>query len=153
MPFVVYSANNGANMKKSIISGAIITALGLLIAFGPQFLFKVCSTSCGCCGDIPTCHWSARAEIGLGMLIAALGLCFVVLNDSKTQLGLMIGVFFSGIIALAIPHALIGGCEMRTMACHRVAFPALTVLCSILIIGSALYTVLKELKKSPAANR
>jgi hypothetical protein len=87
------------------------------------------------------------------MLIAALGLCFVVLNDSKTQLGLMIGVFFSGIIALAIPHALIGGCEMRTMACHRVAFPALTVLCSILIIGSALYTVLTELKKSPAANR
>jgi hypothetical protein len=139
-------------MKKSIISGAIITALGLLIAFGPQFLFKVCSTSCDCCGDIPTCHWTAHAEIGLGLLIAALGLCFIVFNDSKTQLGLSIGVFFSGIIALFIPHGLIGGCEMKSMACHRVAFPSLTILCVILIIGTALYTVFTEFKKTPASN-
>ena len=138
-------------MKKSIISGAIITVLGLLIAFGPQFLFKVCSTSCGCCGDIPTCHWSARAEIGIGMLIAALGLCCIVFNDSKTQLGLMIGVFLSSIIALAIPHALIGGCEMKSMACHRVAFPAITVISAVLLAGSALYTVLSEVKRSPVA--
>jgi hypothetical protein len=138
-------------MKKSIISGAIITALGLLIAFGPQFLFKVCSTSCDCCGDIPTCHWSARAEIGIGMLIAALGLCFIVLNDSKTQLGLIIGVFLSSIIALAIPHALIGGCEMRDMACHRVAFPAITVIGAVLLAGSAVYTILTEVRKTPVA--
>jgi len=138
-------------MKKVIISGGIITVLGLFIAFGPQFLFKVCSTSCSCCGDIPTCQWTARAEIGIGMLIAALGLCFIVLNDSKTQLGLMIGVFLSGIVALAIPHALIGGCEMKTMACHRVAFPAITVICAVLLIGSAVYTILTEFRKSPAA--
>ena len=30
-------------MKKFLIINVIITALGLLIAFGPQFLFKVCS--------------------------------------------------------------------------------------------------------------
>ena len=136
-------------MKKSIICGAIITALGLLIAFGPQFLFKVCSTSCSCCGDIPTCHWSAQAEIGIGMLITALGLCLIVFNDSKTQLGLMIGIFLSSIIALAIPHALIGGCEMQTMSCHRVAFPAITVIGAILLAGSALYTVLTEFRRSP----
>jgi len=138
-------------MKKVIISGGIITVLGLLIALGPQFLFKVCSMSCGCCGDIPTCHWTARAEIGIGMLIAALGLCFIVLNDPKTQLGLMIGIFLSGIVALAIPHALIGGCEMKTMACHRVAFPAITVISAVLLIGSAVYTVLTEFKKPSAA--
>jgi len=138
-------------MKKSIICGAIITTLGLLIAFGPQFLFRVCSTSCSCCGDIPTCHWSARAEIGIGMLIAALGLCLIVLNDSKTQLGLMIGIFFSSIIALAIPHVLIGGCEMKNMACHRVAFPAITVIGAVLLAVSALYAVLSEFRKTPVA--
>jgi len=141
-------------MKKNIIGiicGASASVLGLLIAFGPQFLFKVCSMSCSCCGDIPTCHWTARAEIGIGMLIAALGLCFIVFDDSKTRLGLMIGIFLSGIIALAIPHLLIGGCEMRTMACHRVAFPAITVICAVLLIGSAVYTVLTEFRKSPAA--
>jgi hypothetical protein len=139
-------------MKKSIISGAIISVLGLLIALGPQFLFRVCSTSCSCCGDIPTCHWTAQAEIGLGLLIAALGLCFIVFNDSKTQFGLSIGVFFSGIIALFIPHGLIGGCEEKSMACHRVAFPAITVLCAVLIIGTALYVYFTEIKKSPAVN-
>jgi len=139
-------------MKKSIICGSVITVLGLLIAFGPQFLFKVCSSAgCSCCGDIPTCHWTARAEIGIGMLIAALGLCFIVFDEKKTQLGLIIGVFFSGIIALAIPHSLIGGCELKTMACHRVAFPAITVIGAVLLAGSALYTVLSEFKKPAAA--
>jgi hypothetical protein len=85
------------------------------------------------------------------MLIAALGLCCIVFNDSKTQLGLMIGVFLSSIIALAIPHALIGGCEMKSMACHRVAFPAITVISAVLLAGSALYTVLSEVKRSPVA--
>ena len=132
-------------MKKGIIFGTVVIVLGLLIALGPQFLFKVCDTSCGCCGDIPICHWSARAEIGIGMLVAALGICFIVFNDSKTQLGLMIGVFLSSIIVLFIPHALIGGCEMKSMACHRVAFPALTV--ESVLVFSALIIVCLEMKK------
>jgi len=61
------------------------------------------------------------------MLIAALGICLIAFNDSKTQLGLWIGLFLASIVALAIPHALIGGCDMMNMACRRIAFPALTV--------------------------
>jgi hypothetical protein len=134
-------------MKKGIIFGTVVIVSGLLIALGPQFLFKVCGTSCGCCGDIPICHWSARAEIGIGMLISALGICFIVFNDSKTQFGQIVGVFLSGIIALFIPHALIGGCEIKDMACHRIAFPALTVESVILLIFSAIIAVYLEMKK------
>jgi hypothetical protein len=135
-------------MKKAIISGAVVITLGLLIAFGPQFLFKVCVAHDDA---FPRCHWSAQAEIGIGVLIAALGICFIVFGDSKTRLGLSIGIFLAGIIVLSIPHALIGGCGMMTMACRRVAFPAITLIGIVLLVYSAVIAVFIEMKKPPVA--
>ena len=198
-------------MKKSIVFSAVIIVLGVLIAFGPQFLFPVCKLGMssatanasatdvivesaedgeliastrdedhaadvaaseadtevaaaasivvddccaepeesGCCGtsqsSYPVCHWSARAELGLGFLIIALGLCMLVFCDPKTQLGLAIGTFFAGFIALGIPHTLIGGCDSLSMACHKTAFPALTAISIILLICSAAFVVVLEL--------
>jgi hypothetical protein len=121
-------------MKNRIASGAVTIALGLLIALGPQFLFKVCAiTGHG----FVRCHWSAQAEIGVGMLIAALGAALLLFKESAIRLGLAIGVFFSSVIVLCIPHALIGGCGMMTMACRRAAFPALTAAGFIALAGSA----------------
>jgi hypothetical protein len=155
-------------MKKAVISGAAVLVLGLLIALGPQFLFKVCGQTMaaaaagemadccavpeesGCCApaasSLPVCHWSARAEIGIGLLIAALGACMIVFTDPKTQLGLLIGVFMASLVALAIPHALIGGCGSMAMKCRRVAFPALTVESVILLIFSAVMVVVVAIK-------
>ena len=159
-------------MKRSIIFGSVVTVLGLLIALGPQFLFKVCDpvmTSSGeaedcctipeaddCCtptvSAFPVCHWSARAEIGVGLLIATLGICMLVFTDIKTQLGLVIGVFFAAIVALFIPLTLIGGCSSMSMACHKVAFPALMVESIILIIFSVAIVVYSEMKKPSVTN-
>ena len=230
-------------MNKNIIISIIITALGLLIAFGPQSLFKVCSPKamqtesdcinhnggygagsalsdccsskqnshknnnavitgacggpcgigCGCgnsgncagegCGTLggicgegktaasdncgsengscgcgkksityPTCHWTAQAVLAFGFLIAALGLCMIVFMDIKIHLGLIIAIFFSGIAVLFIPHGLIGGCEMMTMACRKIAFPAITIIDAILLALSAAYTVFIVVKKTPAEN-
>jgi hypothetical protein len=135
-------------MKKSLIVGSVVIVLGILIAMGPQFLFKVCLAHNGA---FPLCHWSAQAEMGLGMLVTALGLCLIIFTDPKTQLGLIIGIFLTGIIVLGIPHALIGGCAVKTMACRRVAFPALTVEGVILLVYSAIMAAYIEMKKMPAA--
>jgi hypothetical protein len=135
--------SKGDIMKKIIITGAAVIALGLLIALGPQFLFKVCEHGED---SFPRCHWSARAEIGIGFLIAALGVCMIVFTEPKTSLGLSIGIFLSGIIALSIPHALIGGCGMMAMQCRKVAFPALTVESVILLVFSAVLVVIYEMK-------
>jgi hypothetical protein len=132
-------------MKKNVFS-AFVIMLGLLIALGPQLLFKVCSIHGG---TFPLCHWSARAELGMGMLIAALGICLMVFTDPKTQLGLYIGIFFSSIIALSIPNALIGGCNVKTMDCRRVAFPAITIISVIALVFSAFMAVYIEIKKPP----
>jgi len=132
-------------MKKSIIFGAIVIALGLLVALGPQFLFKVCAAHSGA---FPLCHWTARAELGMGMVITALGICLIVFDDPKTRIGLTIGIFFTSIMVIGIPHALIGGCKGDTMACRRVAFPAITVVGIVLLVFSILIVVYSEMKKT-----
>ena len=118
-------------MKKNKING-VVAILGLLVALGPKFLFRVCES--GCCADVSQCYWSAQALLGMGMLITALGICFFIFTDPNTQIGLLIGVFLSGIVAISIPHSLIGGCPEPTMACRRVAFPVVTVICIILLV-------------------
>jgi hypothetical protein len=124
-------------MKIRIFGGAAVIALGLLIALGPQYLFKVCEPM----GEnFMKCHWTAQAEIGAGALIAALGIALIVFASSKIKLGLVIGVFAAGVLALLFPHALIGGCAMHAMQCRKIAFPALTVVSILLLIGSGLYT-------------
>jgi len=164
-------------MKKVIISSAIVIILGLLIALGPKFIFKVCDpnmtstesassasadadccaepATSSCCGpalsDLPICYWSSQAEIGMGLLIVALGACMIVFTEQKTHLGLLIGVFFSSIVALAIPNFLIGGCSSMTMRCHRIAFPALTIESAVLLVFSAIMITLIAIKKSPEA--
>jgi len=136
-------------MKKIIICGSIIIVLGLLIALGPQFLFKVCAHKED---SYPHCHWSAQAEIGIGLLIAALGACIIVFTDRKTHLGLLIGAFLASIIALAIPNMLIGGCGMMSMQCRKIAFPALAVESVVLLIFSAIMITVIALKLSSNAN-
>jgi hypothetical protein len=126
-------------MKNRIISGGAVIIFGLLIALGPQFLFKVCPAADGM---YMKCHWSARAEIGVGgPLIAGLGIALIFFANPKIRLGLSIGVFLSGVLALLIPHALIGGCVMHTMPCRKIAFPAITVIGILLLITMALNTL------------
>jgi len=130
-------------MKKAIIFGTVVIILGLLIALGPKFLFKVC----GPMGEgVSHCHWSAQAEIGMGFLIVALGACMLVFTDPKTHLGLAIGTFLASIIALAVPHFLIGGCGSLGMKCRRIAFPALTVESVVLMVFSAIMVCIIVMK-------
>jgi len=130
-------------MKKAIITGSVVIILGLLIALGPQFLFKTCAH-----GETgyPHCHWSAQAEIGIGLLIAALGTYMIVFTDRKTHLGLLIGIFLASIVALAVPNFLIGGCGMMTMQCRKVAFPALTAESVVLLAFSAIMTTVTTIR-------
>ena len=130
-------------MKKRII-GIVFIVPGLLLALGPQFLFKVCPVM----DDLfMKCHWTAQAEIGIGAVIAALGVAMVLFANLKTRLGLTIGILLSAIHALLIPHVLIGGCAMESMPCRKIAFPAITVISILLLIGGAFYTLHLARKK------
>jgi len=124
----------GNKNKRALITGLVTIILGMLIALGPQTLFKVCGHGEG---GFPLCHWSARAEIGVGLLIASLGICLFAFSDLGTHLGLSIGIFLTSIIALFIPLVLIGGCNGMDMACRRVAFPSITMISLVLLVFTA----------------
>jgi hypothetical protein len=122
-------------MRNRIVSGGAVVVLGLLAALGPQFLFRVCPVM----GDmVMRCHWTAQAEIGVGALIAALGIALMIFASPGIRLGLSIGVFLSGVLVLLLPHVLIGGCPSPFMECRKIAFPALTVIGILLLITAAL---------------
>jgi hypothetical protein len=132
-------------MKNRVIGGGATIILGLLIALGPQFLFKVCGLTAE--GGFMRCHWSAQAEIGVGALIAGLGAAFIFFANPKIRLGLTVGIFLSGVLALLVPHGLIGGCAMHTMPCRKVAFPSITVIAILLLIGTVLNAAYLARKK------
>jgi hypothetical protein len=83
-----------------------------------------------------TCHWTAQAEIGVGMLIALLGFLLICCPVKDIRLGITAGMCGAGILALLFPHVLIGGCQAESMACNTTAFPILSVLGILTLAGS-----------------
>lgn len=133
-------------MKRNIISGGAAVLFGLLLALGPQFLFKICGSSHNS-EQLQFCYWAARGEIAAGILIAALGIFIILLSDIKVQMGLTISIFLAGIVALLIPFRdFYGFCADTSMRCNTVTFPALVVICSLLIIGTVVNTIYLEKK-------
>lgn len=131
-------------MKRNLICGGAAILFGLLIALGPQFLFKTCGIHDD---DVPVCYWAARAEISMGILIAALGVYLIFFTNIKVQLGLTISIFMSGIVAGLIPFDIFFGvCKDTSMVCYRVTLPALTVISALLIIGAVVNMMLLEKK-------
>jgi hypothetical protein len=127
-------------MKNRMLSGIVAIALGLAISWGPQFVFKVCEPiglHLPAGERFMTCHWTAQAEIGVGMFIALLGLFLICCPAKDVRLGVTVGIFGAGVLALLFPHVLIGGCRMETMPCRIIAFPALSVLGVLVLTGAA----------------
>jgi hypothetical protein len=123
-------------MKNRAISGIGAIIAGLLISLGPTYIFKVCEPMMG--GRFMKCHWTAQGEIGVGILIAALGVLLLIFKSGKTRLGLSVAASLTGFLALSLPHSLIGGCESETMPCRAMAFPTLTVLGVLVTVGCGL---------------
>ncbi|MDR3237502.1 MAG: DUF4418 family protein [Spirochaetia bacterium] len=131
-------------MKKRLIFGIPQIAIGLLIAVGPAALFPVCETAHGAHGVhgmMMKCHWTMRAELGIGLVIAVLGILNILFSSGRVRLGLSLSLLLNGFLLLLVPTALIGVCGGH-MACHTLTMPALSVLSVISIAVSAINAIL-----------
>ncbi len=90
---------------------------------------------------VMTCHWTARAELGIGFVIAILGVLLIVLQSAQIRIGIHISLTLNGILALLIPNTLIGVCKHPHSQCHSLTLPALTIL-SIVVILAAIINVI-----------
>jgi hypothetical protein len=122
-------------VKNRIILGSIVTILGLMLAAGPWYIFKVCGSSM-------KCFWTGRAELGIGVLIIILGILNMVVSSIQVRLGLNLALIFVGILSALIPTWLIRVCSMPKMNCHAVAAPSIlfiSILVTLLALGNVFY--------------
>ena len=149
-------------MKTRIIFGALIIVLGLPVAIGPQTMFKPCQNMLKVTNgqinedgevvitrEVPMrCVWGARSLMGIGGMIALLGVAMIVFTSVKIRLGLAIGTLFSGIIALFIPtNVLVGVCIRAEMLCRQGFTQAVTSISILSIAVCVLYIVMLVRKK------
>ena len=123
-------------MKNRIIFAAAFVLLGLLVILAPTVLFPVCESEMKM-----ACFFTKKAEIGAGLVIAALGVIYFFLKNKDIRLGISIAQFLNAGLVLAFPVKLTGLCKMSDMACRVKTYPALIVLSVLLALTAAVNIV------------
>lgn len=125
-------------MKKNLVFSITLLLLAVLVAAAPYSFAKVCDVS----EKVMKCHWTARAELFLGISTALLALLRFCGNSKYLRLGLDAGIIANAAGIILFPTLLIGVCGMPSMHCHSVTQPTLIVLGILLLAVSAVDTVL-----------
>ncbi|MBW3091433.1 DUF4418 family protein [Bifidobacterium sp. 82T10] len=108
--------------------------LGALIAVAPQTFAYVCKVEDGM---KMACHYTAQAALGIGVVIALLGVIGLFV-EPKVRAGLNIAVALNALLAVAVPTVLIGVCKGAMMHCHMVTLPTLIVLGALAVVFAAI---------------
>jgi hypothetical protein len=122
------------------VLAAGLILLGVLIAITGWYIFPVCEmdgkfveTKAGKLLPMP-CGYTARAETGLGALVALAGIGLLGLTsyDSRRAFGVMTAGL--GVVVLLVPTALIGMCAAPDHICRVATQPALILLGGITVL-------------------
>ena len=131
-------------MKNKLITIITYLAAAILFIVGPKTIFKVCEV-----GEKPMlCHWSTRAEIGIAIILIVVAILYFLAKTVREKIFVISISIVVIIVSVLIPSILIGGCNMKTMACQSITFPAFYLISSILIIYSVIniYYLIKSEK-------
>jgi hypothetical protein len=118
-------------MKMFWLAALLLVALGAVVAIAPWTFAPVCEvqglwvqTAQGKLLPMP-CGYTARAEIGVGSMIAFSGaaLMFVKTANPRKVLGVFAGAL--GVMAIALPTYLTGVCALASHSCRTTTEPVL----------------------------
>lgn len=140
-------------MNRVFIS-ILIIIVGLLVILIPTTILPVCPPSevisaatdthnhnHGVMLKFMKCHWAGQAEIGIGIVIAVLGLFMLLAKSPLVRLGISLSLLAIAGLVAAIPTLLIGVCPGEMMPCHMGTLPALLLLSAILFIIAAINAI------------
>jgi len=128
--------------------GLVILGLALVIGILP--MVTECSTVMKLANGMTTpmkCHWTAIAELGMSIPLAALGglLFFGKRKETRQSLSVLGAVL--GVFVVLFPTTLIGVCASNMMACRNLMLPAL-VLSGILVVAACLALFISSFRMS-----
>ncbi len=136
-----------------IIAIALIV-LALILIVVPSFFTcasqgKAIQLSSG--KNIPMkCLWTSRAEIGLGVLLLAVGVLFFVSRSLGSRRSLSILTVILGVLVVLFPTALIGVCMNPNMQCAAVMKPILLLIGIVIGVSGISGTALTFTRKPQA---
>jgi hypothetical protein len=137
------------------VLAVILAILAILTAVIPQF------GDCESQGKMLTlpngkqvsmkCHWSARAEIAMGIPLLGVAGALGFSRRKETRRALTLVGLLLGALVIAIPNLLIGVCSGPDMTCRVILYPATLLLGGLIIVGSLVGFVWNEVKAEPQA--
>jgi hypothetical protein len=153
-------------MRNKYISAFLCLGMGILYIAVPHTLLPVCEyaeTAMGGHAAIASpmghstqshmaCFWTARAELGLGMLIIFGGLLPALSNSIEQRLGITLMFAASSVLGAAIPAVLIGVCPGETMPCRAGTLPALLILSGLFFLFSLLNVLFLNKRRKAGGN-
>lgn len=114
------------------IIAIVLIVAGLVLIFVPSYY--TCAAH-GKAIELPSgksipmkCLWTARAEIGLGVLLLAVGAFLFISRKLESRRFLSILALILGIFIILFPTALIGVCINPDMSCVVVMKPTLLLI-------------------------
>jgi hypothetical protein len=126
--------------------GALLVLLGIIIILTPWIIFPVCEMhgmymvlQSGVKMPMP-CGWTARAETGVGALIAVAGGLLIARRTPETKQAVGVFSIAAGVLVILLPTVLIGMCRLADHPCRQLTLPALEILgAAVIIIGGYLF--------------
>lgn len=118
--------------------GIILVVLGLLLSILPNY------TDCASHGVYMTvmgkqlpmvCHWSARAEMVVGIPLIFVGVIMTFTHSKTGFLTLSVLGLVLGVLAITLPLYIIGTCSGPTMTCNTVMKPIILWFGSLVVLG------------------
>ena len=130
------------------VVAVLVVAMALVVGIAPQFTHCKTGSTMGAnasnatlASDATTgagaaaaakatpmrCYWTARAELGLALPLAAAGVLFFFSRRKETCRALAVLVCALGVVALLLPTVLIGVCENGSAVCNTAMRPILLV--------------------------
>ena len=93
------------------------------------------------------CHWSAIAEIAVGIPLLASGVMLLVTKQKSVKLSMGVMGIVLGAMAALIPAYLIGVCGLATMICRMVMLPAILLASGLVVLAGVTVVILAAPRK------
>ena len=143
--------------RNNYLSALICLAAGALYAAVPHLLLPVCEYAAASVEHaMPAvmghahaaesageqshmvCFWTARAELGVGLLAICGGGLLLFARSVGLRLGVTLMLAATAVTGALIPTALIGVCEQETMPCRAGTLPGLLLLSALFFFWALL---------------